>query len=75
MRSLTGEPLVTLKNTNYVLANIVRKKDTGKVILHLVNYSDTVKNLKVQINLENVLDTIDEASITLFSPEWCGDLL
>jgi hypothetical protein len=51
------------------LANIVRKKDSGKVILHLVNYSDTVKNLKVQINLENVLDTIDENSITLFSPD------
>ena len=69
LRSLTGEPLVTLENSEYVLANIVRKKDTGKLILHLVNYSNTVKNLKVKINLENVPDTIDEASITLFSPD------
>ena len=69
LRSLTGEPLVTLENSEYVLANIVRKKDTGKLILHLVNYSKTVKNLKVQINLENVPDAIDETSITLFSPD------
>jgi len=69
LRELTGVPLVSLKNSKYVLANTVRKKDTGKIIVHLVNYTDTVKNLRVQINLENVLDTVDESSITLFSPD------
>jgi hypothetical protein len=58
-----------VENAEYVLANIVRKKDTGQVILHLVNYSKTVKNLRVKINLEYVNDTIDESSITLFSPD------
>ena len=69
LRNLTGEPLVTLKNSKYVLANIVRKKDTGKIIVHFVNYAEAVKNLKVQINLENVLDSINESSIALFSPD------
>ena len=69
LRSLTGEPLITLENTNYVLANIVRKEDSGKVILHLVNYAEMIRNLRVKVNLDNVLDSIDAESIALFSPD------
>lgn len=59
IRNLSGEPLVTVVGAKYVLANVVKKKNTDRIILHFVNYSNPVENLNVKVNLEGFIDEIN----------------
>ena len=69
IEKLSGEPLITLKGAKYVIANIVKKKGTDRIILHFVNYSESVENVRVQVNLEGFVDRISKENIRLLSPD------
>jgi len=69
LRRLEGEPLVAVEGAGYVAANLVRKQNQKRFILHLVNYDRPVRDLRVKINLEGIADAIDPASLRLYSPD------
>jgi hypothetical protein len=65
--NLSGKPLISVAGSKYVLANVVKKKNEDEIILHFVNYSETVSNLNVKVNLEGFIDEIN--NIYLLSPD------
>jgi len=69
LQKLSPEPLIALENAKYVIANAVRKKGADRIILHLVNYSKPVENVKVKVNLEGFVNRINRESIRLLSPD------
>ena len=66
---LSGGQVITIPGARYVAANVVRKTDNGRVILHFVNYHTPLQNVKVKVNLEGVVKGIDSGRIQLFSPD------
>jgi hypothetical protein len=66
---LSGEQLIRLDGTNYVAANVVKKTDNDRVILHFVNYDKPLKNVRVKVDLDGVVKHIDSDKIRLFSPD------
>lgn len=66
---LSGEQVITIPGARYVAANVVKKTDSGRVILHFVNYHTPLQNVKVKLNLEGVAKRIDSRRIQLFSPD------
>jgi hypothetical protein len=69
VEKLSGEQLMTLPGTKYVAANVVKKTDTGRVIMHFVNYNTPAKNVRVRANLDGVVKEIDPKRIQLLSPD------
>jgi hypothetical protein len=69
INQLSGEQVITLRGTNYVAANVVKKTDNDRVIVHFVNYHTPLKNVHVTVNLDGVLKQIDSKRIRLFSPD------
>jgi hypothetical protein len=68
IKSLAGEPLISLTDSRYVAANIVNKRETDQYILHFVNYDTPVKNIKVKFNLSDFNDKVSQ-KIQLLSPD------
>ena len=66
---LSGGQVITISGARYVAANVVRKTDSGRVILHFVNYHTPLQNVKVTVNLKGVVGRIDSSRIQLFSPD------
>jgi hypothetical protein len=66
---LPGEPLININGTKYVTTNVVKKKGTDRIILHFINYSEPVENVKVNVNLEGFVSKIDRDNIHLLSPD------
>ena len=69
LHQLSGDPLITLENAKYVIANIAKKEGTDRIIVHFVNYSDARENIEVKLNLEGFVNGINKESITLLSPD------
>ena len=69
INQLSGEQLVQIHETKYVAANLVRKINSDRVILHLVNYHTPLKNVRVRVNLEGIVKQIDARRIRLYSPD------
>jgi hypothetical protein len=69
INQLSGEQVITIPGTNYVAANVVKKTDSDRVILHFVNYHTPLKNVRVSVNLDGVIKQIDSKRIHLFSPD------
>jgi len=69
VRQLEGDPLISIKGVNYVAANIVRKKDRDQYIIHFVNYSRPLKNVRICVNLDGIVKKMDKKRIHLFSPD------
>lgn len=69
INQLSGEQVITLPETRYVAANVVKKTDGDRIILHFVNYDAPLKNVRVSVNLEGVIKQIDSQRIQLFSPD------
>ena len=69
LHGLSLRPLISLQDTEYVLANVVRKPDSRRLILHFVNYSEPVENVNVTLNLDGIIDNIEPAAIRLYSPD------
>jgi hypothetical protein len=66
---LSGKPRVAIENGNYVIANLVRKRGTEKLVAHFVNYGESANNVAVQLNLEGAVKQVNAASIRLLSPD------
>jgi hypothetical protein len=66
---LSGEQVITIPGTNYVAANVVRKTDSDRIIVHFVNYNTPLKNVRVNVNLDGVLKQIDNKRIKVLSPD------
>jgi hypothetical protein len=66
---LSGDPLVTIRNPGFVIANLVKKRGSGRVIAHFVNYSQPADDVNVRLNLAGVVSQIDPKSIRLLSPD------
>ena len=69
INQLSGEQVITIPGTKYVAANVVKKTDSDRVILHFVNYHTPLKNVRVSVNLDGVVKQIDSKRIQLFSPD------
>ena len=69
INQLSGEQVITIPGTNYVAANVVKKTDSDRVILHFVNYHTPLKNVRVSVNLDGVVKQIDSKRIQLLSPD------
>ncbi len=69
LQRLYGEPLITMSNVPYVISNIVQKRDSDKIIVHFVNYHRNLRNVKVSLNLEDFVGSIDGDRIRLLSPD------
>ena len=66
---LSGEQVIAIPGTHYVAANVVRKADSDRIIVHFVNYSTPLKNVRVNMNLDGVLQQIDRKRIKVLSPD------
>ncbi len=73
INQLSGEQVITIPGTQYVAANVVRKTDSDRVILHFVNYHTPLTNVHVSVNLEGVVKRIDGKRIQLLSPDGSTD--
>lgn len=69
IRQLSGEQVITIPGTDYVAANVVRKTDSDRIIVHFVNYNTSLKNVRVSVNLDGVLKQIDNKQIKVLSPD------
>ena len=69
IEQLSGEQVITIPGTNYVAANVVRKTDSDRIIVHFVNYNTPLKNVRVSVNLDGVLKQIDNKRIKVLSPD------
>ena len=69
INQLSGEQVIAIPGTNYVAANVVKKTDSERVILHFVNYHKPLNNVRVTVNLDGVVKQIDTKRIRLLSPD------
>ncbi len=69
LRKLYPEPLITLENSEYVITNLVKKAESERVILHLVNYAAPIEDLKVIVNLDGVVNKIKGEDIYILTPD------
>jgi hypothetical protein len=68
INQLSGGQVITIPESWYVAANVVKKTDSGRIILHFVNYHAPLSNVKVKVNLEGVVNRVG-TRIQLFSPD------
>jgi hypothetical protein len=69
LNELLPKRIILLDNVEYVLANVVRKLGSDQVIIHLVNYLNTVKDLRIRLNLEGVVDAVNANKIKIYTPD------
>ncbi len=69
INALSGEQVIKIPETKYVAANVVKKADSNRVIVHFVNYHTPLKNVRVTLNLDGIVPQIDSKRIELFSPD------
>lgn len=69
LQQLEGEPLVALNDAPYVAANLVQKKESRRLMLHLVNYDKPLTNVRVHLNLEGVAGKINKNKVRCLSPD------
>jgi alpha-L-arabinofuranosidase len=69
LSQLSGEQLVRIQDTKYVAANLVKKTNSDRLILHVVNYHTPLKNVHVTVNLDGVAKKVDAKRIRLYSPD------
>jgi len=68
IETLAGDPLISVKDSRFVAANVVQKRGTDQYILHFVNYDRPVKNINVRLNLNGFSDRLSQ-NIQLLSPD------
>ncbi len=69
LNQLAGPQMIAIPAASYVAANVVKKTDGDRVILHFVNYHTPLKDVRVTVNLDGVVKQIDKQRIQLFSPD------
>lgn len=66
---LSGEPMITVQNAGYVIANLTRKKGSNQLAVHFINYGPAVESVNIKLNLTGVLRQINSRSLRLLSPD------
>jgi len=69
IKALAGAEVITLSGAKYVAANVVKKINSERVVLHLVNYDKPARNIRVSLNLDGVVKQIGRGKIRLLSPD------
>jgi hypothetical protein len=69
INQLSGEQVITIPGIQYVAANVVKKTDSDRIILHFVNYHTPINSVHVSVNLDGVVTRIEGKRIQLFSPD------
>lgn len=67
---VTGSKIISIESdSKYIMGNIVHKRGTNRYFLHFVNYNEPVKNVKVNVDLTNIVESIKENSLKIFTPD------
>ncbi len=69
IKTLAGEEVITLSGAKYVAANVVKKTNSDRIVLHFVNYHNPAQNIRVSVNLDGVVKQIDKDKVRLLSPD------
>jgi hypothetical protein len=69
VNQLSGEQVITIPGAQYVAANVVKKTNGDRIILHFVNYHTPLNSVHVSVNLDGVVKRIEGKRIQLFSPD------
>ena len=48
---------------------MVRKTGSDQIIVHFVNYLNPLTNIRIKLNLEGVVNSVDKDKIKFFSPD------
>lgn len=67
---VTGSKIISIKSpSEYIVGNIVHKRGSNRYFLHFVNYSEPIKNVKINVDMKNVTKTINANSLKIFTPD------
>jgi len=67
---VTGSKIISIESdSKYIMGNIVHKRGTNRYFLHFVNYNEPVKDVKVNVDLTNIVESIKENSLKIFTPD------
>ena len=67
---VTGSKIISIQAASeYIAGNIVRKRGTNRYFLHFVNYNEPIENVKVKVDLKNIVNGLEENSLTIFTPD------
>lgn len=71
LNQAASAPLLTLENSGYIVANLVKKSDRNFFILHLVNYDHdrSVPNLRIRLDLAPFLPDASVLQLQPLSPD------
>lgn len=70
INEVAGSKIISINaESDFIAGNIVHKRGTNKYILHFVNYNKPVKNIKVNVDLKNIANGIEDNSIKLYTPD------
>lgn len=70
IREVTGSKIISIESASeYIVGNIVNKRGTNRYFLHFVNYNEPIKNVKIKIDLNNIVNGIEENSLKIFTPD------
>jgi len=69
LRQLCPQPIIEVHNAEYVIANVIKKDDSDRIFVHLVNYSKPVNNVRVTLHLEDIVKETNASKIQLYSPD------
>jgi hypothetical protein len=69
IKTLAGEQIVALSGAKYVAANVVKKTNSDRIVLHFVNYHNPAQNIRVSVILDGVVKQIDKNMVRLLSPD------
>jgi hypothetical protein len=67
---VTGSKIISIESeSEFIVGNIVHKRGTNRYLLHFVNYKKPVKNVKVKVDLNSIVDGIEENSLKIITPD------
>ncbi len=67
---VTGSKIISIESeSEFIVGNIVHKRRTNRYLLHFVNYKKPVKNVKVKVDLNSIVDGIEENSLKIITPD------
>lgn len=66
---LSGDPVITIQNAEFVIANVVGKRGSARVVAHFINYGKPLDNVIVRLNLRGISKQVDTTRVRLLSPD------
>ncbi len=70
VKEITGSKLISIKSdSQYLIGNIVHKRGSNRYFLHFVNYNTPVSDVKVKVDMTNIVSSLKENSLKIFTPD------